>query len=273
MSTLVCGRFELDLSRPRIMAIINLTDGSFSGDGVLDDRDAALRRAETALADGAEILDLGAESTRPGSAAVPEQQELDLLMPVLEALVGWKVPLSIDTLKPGVMRAALAAGADMINDVNGFRAPGAVEVVADGRAGLCVMHMQGEPRTMQQAPSYHDVVEEVAGFLDQRVSVLLAAGVARERILLDPGFGFGKTLEHNCALLRHLERFTQSGLPVLAGLSRKSMLGAITGRPVDQRLSASIAAALVAVQRGAAIVRVHDVAVTRDALMVWQAVS
>jgi dihydropteroate synthase len=273
MPKLICGRFDLDLSEPRIMAIVNLTADSFSGDGLRNDIAAAVRRAESALRDGADILDIGAESTRPGAEPVSEQQELDLLIPVVEALVGLGVPISVDTLKPAVMRAVLLAGADMINDVNAFRAPGAVEAVAGGRAGLCVMHMQGEPRTMQTHPAYEDVVGEVAAFLDERVGALTTAGVARERIVLDPGFGFGKTVAHNCALLRALAGFGATGLPVLAGLSRKSMLGALTGRPVDQRVSASVAAALVAVQRGAAIVRVHDVAPTRDALTVWQAVS
>lgn len=273
MSSLQCGRFALDLSQPRIMAIINLTDDSFSGDGLQGSLDAALRRAEAALADGAEILDIGAESTRPGSDPVPEQVEIERLVPVIEALAKWAVPLSVDTLKPAVMRAVLAAGADLINDVNGFRAEGAVEAVADSTAALCVMHMQGAPRTMQQAPQYVDVVAEVEAFLAERVAALSAAGVERSRIVLDPGFGFGKTLEHNLALLRALKRFTARGLPVLAGLSRKSMLGAITGRPVDQRMVASVAAALIAVQNGARIVRVHDVAATRDALRVWQAVS
>ncbi|MCK9258865.1 MAG: dihydropteroate synthase [Azoarcus sp.] len=273
MPNLICGRFDLDLSVPRIMAIVNLTADSFSGDGLRDDVAAAVQRAESALREGADILDIGAESTRPGAEPVSEQQELDLLIPVVEALVGLGVPISVDTLKPAVMRAVLLAGADMINDVNAFRAPGAVEAVAGGRAGLCVMHMQGEPRTMQTHPAYEDVVADVAAFLDERVGALTAAGVARERIVLDPGFGFGKTVAHNCTLLRALAGFGATGLPVLAGLSRKSMLGALTGRAVDQRVIASVAAALVAVQRGAAIVRVHDVAPTRDALTVWQAVS
>lgn len=273
MPMLACGRFELDLATPKIMAIVNLTTNSFSGDGLSDDRSAALRRAEEAVQAGADILDIGAESTRPGSDPVPEQHEIDLLLPVLEELFSWKVPISVDTLKPAAMRAAIAAGADMINDVNGFRAAGAVEAVAGSKAALCVMHMQGEPRTMQHSPVYTDVVHEVATFLEQRVAALEAAGVARSRIVLDPGFGFGKTPDHNCALLRELSTFAAGGLPVLVGLSRKSILGVITGRPVDQRVAASVASALIAVQRGASIVRVHDVAPTRDALTVWRAVS
>ena len=273
MSLLRCGRFQLDLSRPRVMAIVNLTPDSFSGDGVGSDLAAALARAEAALEAGADILDLGAESTRPGSDPVPEAVEIARIVPVVRALADWRVPISVDTLKPAVMRAALEAGADLINDVNGFRAPGAVEAVREGDAALCVMHMQGEPRTMQADPQYRDVVGEVAAFLDERVATLCAAGVARERIVLDPGFGFGKTLAHNLALFAHMDRLGSAGLPVLAGVSRKSMLGAITGRPVDQRLGASVAAALLAVQKGARIVRVHDVADTVDALKVLEAVQ
>ncbi|THF67549.1 dihydropteroate synthase [Pseudothauera nasutitermitis] len=255
------------------MAIINLTPDSFSGDGVGRDLSAALARAEAALAAGAELLDLGAESTRPGSDPVPEAEEIARVVPAVKALTGLEVPISVDTLKPAVMRAALDAGADMINDVAGFRSPGALDAVAAGNAGLCVMHMRGEPRTMQADPRYADVVGEVESFLAERVHALEAAGVARERIVLDPGFGFGKTLAHNLALLRALARMRVEGLPVLAGLSRKSMLGAITGRPVDQRLGASVAAALLAVQHGARIVRVHDVAVTVDALKVLAALE
>ncbi|WP_168734195.1 dihydropteroate synthase [Pseudothauera nasutitermitis] len=272
-TVLQCGRFRLDLSRPRVMAIINLTPDSFSGDGVGRDLSAALARAEAALAAGAELLDLGAESTRPGSDPVPEAEEIARVVPAVKALTGLEVPISVDTLKPAVMRAALDAGADMINDVAGFRSPGALDAVAAGNAGLCVMHMRGEPRTMQADPRYADVVGEVESFLAERVHALEAAGVARERIVLDPGFGFGKTLAHNLALLRALARMRVEGLPVLAGLSRKSMLGAITGRPVDQRLGASVAAALLAVQHGARIVRVHDVAVTVDALKVLAALE
>lgn len=271
MSVIQCGRFRLDLAQPRVMAIINLTDDSFSGDGLHGDVHAALGRAERALEQGADMLDIGAESSRPGSDPVPEAQELDRVVRFVEQARAWNVPLSIDTVKPAVMRAALAAGADMINDINAFRAPGAIEAVAAGESGLCVMHMQGEPRTMQQDPRYADVVGEVIAFLDERVAALESAGVARERLVLDPGFGFGKRTVHNFTLLRELARFTEGGLPVLAGMSRKSMIGAVTGREVGERLAGSVAAALIAVQRGAGIVRVHDVAATVDALKVWQA--
>jgi dihydropteroate synthase len=271
MQTLTCGRFRLALDRPRIMAIVNVTPDSFSGDGVGSDLDAALRRAEVALAGGADLLDVGGESSRPGAAPVAEQQELDRIIPLVERLAGCPVPISIDTVKPAVMRAAIAAGASLINDINAFQAPGAIEAVREGDAALCVMHMRGEPRSMQVDPRYDDVVAEVGAYLDERVSALRAYGVAAERLIVDPGFGFGKTLEHNLALLGALDRFAASGLPVLVGMSRKSMLGAITGRPVGERVMASAAAALLAVQRGASIVRVHDVAATRDALAVWQA--
>ncbi|NMG43468.1 dihydropteroate synthase [Aromatoleum toluvorans] len=273
MAVLKCGRFDIDLERPRIMAIINTTPDSFSGDGLGHDLDAAMRRCEAAVAAGAHILDIGGESTRPGSESVPEQEELDRVVPLVERLADWPVPVSVDTVKPAVMRASLAAGATLINDINGFRAPGAMEAVADSDAALCVMHMQGEPRSMQAAPHYDDVVGEVLDFLDHQVGALRALGVARERILLDPGFGFGKTVEHNLALMRALDRFLATGFPVLIGVSRKSVLGAVTGRAVADRVPASIAGALIAVERGARIVRVHDVAQTRDALTVWEAVQ
>lgn len=269
---LQCGRFQLDLSRPRIMAIVNVTTDSFSGDGHGSRLDQALAHADRAIEEGADLLDIGGESTRPGADAVPLQQELDRVIPLLERLRDCPVPLSVDTLKPAVMREAIAAGAAMINDVNAFRAEGALAAVAASGAALCVMHMQGEPRTMQHNPSYADVEAEVRAFLDERVATLQAAGVARARLLLDPGFGFGKSVAHNYTLLAGLGRLAEGGLPLLAGLSRKSMLGAVTGRPADQRVAASVAAALVAVQRGAAIVRVHDVAATADMLKVWEAV-
>lgn len=268
-----CGRFRVDLSVPRIMAIVNVTPDSFSGDGLGQDVGAALARAEAAVAAGAELLDVGGESSRPGSEAVSEQEELVRVMPLVERLSEWPVPVSVDTVKPGVMRAAIAAGAAMINDINAFRAPGAIEAVAASDAALCVMHMQGQPRTMQHAPHYDDVVGEVMHFLEERVAVLRAAGVADARMVLDPGFGFGKTLEHNLALLRDLERLRKGGLHVLVGMSRKTMLGQITGRSVEQRVAAGVAAALFAVERGARIVRTHDVATTRDALAVWMALK
>ncbi|MDR2209487.1 MAG: dihydropteroate synthase [Azoarcus sp.] len=271
MTTFLCGRFELDLSAPRVMAIINLTDDSFSGDGLKGDTPAVLRRAEKALKEGADMLDLGAESTRPGSDPVPEAKEIDHVVAALQTLRPLGSPLSVDTMKPAVMRAALAAGADMINDIAGFSAPGAVEAVAGSACGLCVMHMQNDPRTMQQTPRYDDVVAEVAEVLAARVRALAAAGVARGRIVLDPGFGFGKNVAHNYTMLKHLGRFAIDGLPILVGLSRKSMLGAITGATVENRLLASITAAILAVERGARIVRVHDVAATVEALKIWRA--
>lgn len=254
------------------MAIVNVTPDSFSGDGVGSDVGAALARAEAAIAAGAGLLDVGGESTRPGSEPVSEQEELDRVIPLVERLATGPVPVSVDTLKPAVMRAALAAGASMINDINAFRLPGAIEAVAASDAALCVMHMQGEPRTMQQSPAYDDVVGEVECFLAERVAALQSAGVASNRIVLDPGFGFGKTLAHNLALLRGLNRFADGACGVLVGMSRKTMLGAITGRPVGERVAAGVAAALIAVEAGARIVRTHDVAATCDALAVWSAV-
>lgn len=268
-----CGRFVLDLGRPRIMGIVNLTDDSFSGDAVGGVAGAAVAHGLRLVEEGADILDLGAESSRPGAVAVSEAQEIDRLLPVIAGLRDCGVPLSIDTVKPGVMKASLAAGADMINDIAALRAPGAVEIVAASTAGVCLMHMQGQPGSMQRDPRYDDVVEEVAAFLLQRAGEVEAAGMTRERICLDPGFGFGKTLAHNLALLCGLDRFGACGLPLLVGMSRKSMLGAITGRAVEQRVSAGIAAHLLAVQRGARILRVHDVAATRDALEILNAVE
>ncbi|MBT0963802.1 dihydropteroate synthase [Denitromonas iodatirespirans] len=272
VSTLRCGRFALDLSSPKIMAILNLTPDSFSGDGMLKQRDAVLRRAEAALKDGAHLLDLGGESSRPGAESVSEAEELDRVLPIVEALAGWDVPVSVDTVKPAVMSAAIAAGAAMINDINALHAPGALEAVADSEAAVCLMHMQGAPRTMQAAPHYDDVVAEVAAALAERMAALLAVGVAPERILIDPGFGFGKTLAHNVALFRALPTFALQA-PVLVGVSRKSMLGTLTGQPVEGRGVASAVAAALAVQAGAACVRVHDVAATRDALAVLEALA
>jgi dihydropteroate synthase len=272
MHILGCGRFRLSLDRPLIMGIVNLTPDSFSGDGLGRDASAAVVHALAQVEAGADILDLGAESSRPGAPPVSAADELARLRPVLRALRDSPVPVSVDTGKTEVMRVALDEGASMINDINALQAPGALEAVAASDAAVCLMHMQGEPRSMQAAPVYGDVVEEVRSFLEQRVANCLAAGIGREHIVVDPGFGFGKTVEHNLALLAHLRRFGEIGLPVLAGLSRKSVLGAVTGRPVTERLPASVAAALLAVERGAAIVRVHDVGATRDALAVLDAV-
>jgi len=256
------------------MGVVNVTPDSFSDGGKYLDPGAAVAHARRLLKEGADLIDLGAESSRPGAdVEVSVEQELERLMPVLEALRDAPVPISVDTTKPEVMRAAIGAGAAMVNDINALRSPGAIEAVAASNAGVCLMHMQGEPRTMQHEPRYDDVVGEVKAFLAQRVATVEAQGVARERIVIDPGFGFGKTVEHNFELLRHLERFAEIGIPVMAGWSRKSTLGVITGRPADERLAASVAAALLAVQRGARIVRVHDVAATRDALAVLAAMN
>ena len=268
-----CGRFSFSLDRPLIMGIVNLTPDSFSGDGVANDTARAVEHARRQITAGADMLDIGAESSRPGCQPVSLADELARLLPVLDALTDCGVPISVDTYKPDVMRAALAAGASMINDIYALRMPGALEAVAASDCAVCLMHMQGEPLTMQQAPVYSDVVGEVRAFLEERVIAARAAGIADDRLVLDPGFGFGKTLTHNLELLRRQPELRVDDLPLLAGLSRKSMLGTITGREVGQRMPASIAAALLAAQRGARILRVHDVAETRDALAVWQALE
>ncbi|MFC4278455.1 dihydropteroate synthase [Achromobacter aloeverae] len=269
----LCGRFEFDLERPLVMGIVNTTPDSFSDGGAHDDPDSAIAHARKLIADGASILDIGGESTRPGAPEVSEQDELARLLPVVEGLRDCGVPLSIDTYKPGVMRAVLDAGADMINDIYGFRLPGAIEAVARTRCGLCVMHMKGEPRTMQDDTTYADLLGEIGIFLGARAQKLRAAWVDPRRIVLDPGFGFGKTTEQNYQLLRRLASLRVSSYPLLVGLSRKSMIGNVTGRPVGDRLAGSIAGALACVARGASIVRVHDVAETVDALKIWQAVE
>lgn len=272
---LQCGQYSFALdgpasTHPVVMGILNVTPDSFSDGGRYQGLEFAISHAEEMIRDGATMIDVGGESTRPGSPSVPVAEELARVMPALYALRTLDVALSVDTCKPEVMREAIIAGADMINDINGFRAPGAIAAVRDSDCGLCVMHMQATPQTMQQAPSYGDVVGEVIGFLNERVDEMVRAGIARERICIDPGFGFGKTVEHNYTLLRQIGRMRdETGLPVLAGLSRKSMIGAITGRPVEQRVAGSIGAALAAVAHGARIVRVHDVADTVDALKVW----
>jgi dihydropteroate synthase len=270
---LVCGRFRLDLGRPLVMGVVNVTPDSFSDGGLNLDPAKAIAHARKLIEEGADVLDIGGESSRPGAQAVPADEELRRIVPVLRDLRGARVPVSVDTMKPEVMRAALGEGAAMINDINALRAPGALEAVAASDAGVCLMHMQGEPRTMQQDPTYGDVVGEVGAYLRERAAVAEAAGIARERIVIDPGFGFGKKPAHNLELLRRLHELATLGYPLLAGLSRKSTLGAITGRPPAERGAASIAAALLAVERGARIVRVHDVAATKDALAVWSAVS
>ena len=267
-----CGRFVFPLDRPLIMGVVNVTPDSFSDGGRFLDPAAAIARARELIAEGADLIDLGAESSRPGAGAVVSaEEELRRLLPVLQGLSD--VPLSVDTVKPEVMRVALAEGAAMINDINALRAPGALAVIAAGDAAVCLMHMQGSPGTMQQDPSYGDVVAEVKAFLQQRIDSVCAAGIALERVVVDPGFGFGKTLAHNLELLRHLREFAALGVPLLAGWSRKSSLGAITGKPAGERLAASVAAALIAAQNGASILRVHDVAATRDALSVLAAVE
>jgi len=266
-----CGDHSLSLGVPRVMGIVNVTPDSFSDGGRFDSAAAAIDFAQSLRTQGADILDIGGESTRPGAAPVPEEVELARVLPVVTALARDGALVSIDTMKPGVMRAALDAGAVMVNDVRALRAPGAMEGVAGSAAAVCLMHMQGEPQSMQVAPRYDDVVGEVRTFLAARAAACEAAGIGRERIAVDPGFGFGKTVAHNLALLRGLDAIAALGYPVVAGLSRKRTLGVLTGRPDGDRLAGSVAAALAAVVRGAAIVRVHDVAATVDALRVWTA--
>jgi dihydropteroate synthase len=268
-----CGNFQLNLSRPLVMGIINVTPDSFSDGGKHLSCDAALAHALRLIAEGADLLDIGGESTRPGALPVSVQQEMARVLPVIEGLRGVSVPVSIDTGKPEVMQAAIAAGAQMINDIDALRDTAAMHAVASSNVAVCLMHKQGNPQTMQTQPHYQNVVADVCEFLRERIAAAEAAGIQRNRIVIDPGFGFGKTLEHNLALLRELHILTELGVPVLSGISRKSMLGALTGQDVTQRLPASIAAALIAVQRGAAIVRVHDVRETVDALKVWNAVN
>jgi dihydropteroate synthase len=266
------GRFVFELDRPLIMGVVNVTPDSFSDGGNSFDPEDAIARATRLVAEGADLLDVGGESTRPGAPDVSAEEELRRILPVLRALAP-RFPVSVDTGKADVMREVLPLGVAMINDVWALREPGALDAVAASDAAVCLMHMRGSPRTMQDDPVYADVVMEVAGFLRERALAAEASGVARERIVIDPGFGFGKTAVHNLTLWRRLRALRSLGWPILAGLSRKSLLGRITGRPVDQRMHASVAAALLAVQRGADIVRVHDVAATRDALAVLRAVD
>jgi dihydropteroate synthase len=268
-----CGSFQFDLARPLVMGIVNVTPDSFSDGGRHLQRDAALAYAHQLIAEGADILDIGGESTRPGARPISAQEEMDRVLPVIEGLRGASVPISVDTFKPEVMQAAITAGAQMVNDINALQDVSAMNILAASNAAVCLMHKQGNPQTMQAQPYYQDVVCEVSAFLRGRIAVAEAAGIQRNRVVIDPGFGFGKTLEHNLTLLRQLKKLGELGVPVLAGLSRKSMLGALTGQDVAQRLPASVAAALIAVQHGASIVRVHDVRATVDAFKVWNAVK
>jgi dihydropteroate synthase len=273
-ATLDCNGRPLALDRPRVCGIVNVTPDSFSDGGRFLDPQAAAEHGLRLVAEGADLLDVGGESTRPGAAEVSAADEIARVVPVIEALVRQtNVPVSIDTGKPEVMRAAVAAGAGLINDVRALRGEGALDAAAELGVPVCLMHMQGEPRTMQDDPRYDDVVGEVHRFLAERLFACQMAGIDKKKILVDPGFGFGKTLEHNLALLRALARFPELA-PVMIGLSRKSTIAALTGREAPaERAAGSAAAALIAVQRGAAIVRVHDVAFTRDALAVWHAVA
>jgi dihydropteroate synthase len=270
---LTCGRYSYDLSRPLVMGILNVTPDSFSDGGRYVDPQRAQDGARQMIADGADLIDIGGESTRPGAAPVSASEEIDRVIPHVEALARDGIAVSVDTRKPVVMRAAIAAGAAMINDVSALTAAGAIEACAASDVGVCLMHMRGDPATMQQSPAYDDVATEVRDYLVARAETCIAAGIARERIVLDPGFGFGKTLAHNLDLMRALPGLAAAGYPVLVGMSRKSSLGALTGRPSDGRLAASLAAALAAVARGAAILRVHDVRETVDALKVWLAIG
>jgi dihydropteroate synthase len=266
---LQCGRYLLDLDSPVVMGVLNVTPDSFSDGGRFVDADSAVAWAERMAADGAAIIDVGGESTRPGSGPVGEDEELRRVLPVVERLASTlAIPVSIDTRKPGVMRRAIAAGATVVNDVAALAAPGAIEAVAGSDVGVCLMHMQGEPGTMQDAPRYGDVVAEVRAFLRRRVAACKAAGIERSRIAVDPGFGFGKSLEHNLALLAGLPALAADGQPVLAGLSRKRMIGTLTGRDGGERLAGSLAAAVIAAQKGARIIRAHDVRETVDSLRV-----
>jgi len=268
-----CAGKSLDLSVPRVMGILNVTPDSFSDGGDFLAPDRAVERALHMVEAGAAIIDVGGESTRPGAEAVSEADELQRVIPVIEALhTALAVPVSIDTRKPAVMQAAVLAGAGLINDVNALQAPGALATAAALGVPVCLMHMQGTPQTMQEDPVYRDVVAEVAGFLVNRAEACQAAGIARERILLDPGFGFGKTTRHNLQLLRGLDVLVAAGYPVLAGLSRKSLIGNVLGLPVDKRLYPGLALAVLAVWQGAVIVRTHDVAATREAIEMCQAV-
>jgi dihydropteroate synthase len=267
-----CGSYTFALSRPLIMGIVNVTPDSFADGGRYFDKARAVEHAQRLIDEGADILDIGGESTRPGAEAISAAEEMRRVLPVVEAVSGKGVPVSVDTNKAEVMQRALAAGASMINDISALRSAEAMAVVAQSACAVCLMHMQNDPATMQTAPHYEDLVGEIRAYLSARVAAAEAAGIDRERIVIDPGFGFGKTAAHNLVLLRELAEFTGLGVPVLVGWSRKGTIGRITGRATEDRVHGSVAAALMAVERGAAIVRVHDVAATRDALAMHSAV-
>lgn len=277
MTDFQCGRFRFSLgnngSRPLVMGILNITPDSFSDGGQYLSSSFALKHAEQMIAAGVDIIDIGGESSRPGSEPVSLQEELDRVLPIIEALKDCGKPLSIDTYKPETMKAVLEAGADMINDICGFQSEASRLAVAGSSCGLCIMHMQGNPKTMQDKPSYQDVIGEVTAFLEKQVDELTRSGIARERMVIDPGFGFGKTKEDNILLLKNMAGLEKNlGLPVLAGLSRKTLIGQITGKSIEKRLAGSLAIALAAAENGATILRVHDVDETVDALKIWQAV-
>ncbi len=274
-----CGNFQLDLTSPKVMGIVNITPDSFSDGGKFSQTNLAVAHALKLAEEGASILDIGGESTRPNATPVSLQEELDRVIPVIKALVRQvNIPISIDTYKPAVMQAAIEAGVSMVNDVRALQEGAglkgsAMEVVANSNVGVCLMHMQGTPQTMQQNPQYHNVVEDIKTFLKARLQATIHAGCKPVNILLDPGFGFGKTREHNITLLQHLESFAELGQPLLVGLSRKSVLGQMTGNDVDARLYASIAASVIAAMKGAKILRVHDVRATVEALKVVSAIQ
>jgi dihydropteroate synthase len=272
-----CGRFLFDFTkrkRPLVMGILNATPDSFSDGGRFRSAKDAIAQAEIMINEGVDLIDIGGESTRPGAEPVSLQEELDRVLPVIEGLKNCGVPLSIDTYKAETMRQALSAGVDCVNDIWALRQEGAVQAVLESSdCGIVLMHMQRDPLTMQFNPEYHNVVAEVMEFLNERVAVLLNNGIYQNRIAIDPGFGFGKSLEHNLEMLAKFDIFSEPGYPVLAGISRKSMLGKITGKETDQRLGPSIAAAILAADRGAKIIRVHDVSETIDALKLWEAVN
>jgi dihydropteroate synthase len=267
--SLRCGRFTFSLERPLVMGVVNVTPDSFSDGGRYLDANAAVAHARAMIDEGVDLVDVGGESTRPGAAPVSEAEELARILPVVAELRAF--PVSVDTRHPNVMRAALAAGACMINDIEALTAPGALDAVAASDCGVCLMHKKGDPATMQESPTYKDVVAEVGEYLAARIAACEAAGIARERIAVDPGFGFGKTVEHNLTLLKRLPELSSLGVPLLAGWSRKSSLGRITGRDTGERLAGSLAAALLALLGGARILRVHDVKETRDVALVWEA--